>query len=115
MYFFVKYLMMLPAADTNARINNTLFLPTRSDHVPINVLAKATPISVHIGRKYVAELKPNGSALPNESSDAPGVFMMAKFRLSIFVLTADVTIMKLTALMEILRAFSSVSFLDIGW
>lgn len=51
----------------------------------MNIEERATPMRVHMGRKYVAELNPNGSVSGNESLEAPGVHIMAKFGLSIFL------------------------------
>lgn len=62
-----------------------------------------------MGKKYVAELKPNGS-VDSKLSSYPefGLHIMAKFGLSIFVLTADARMIKLTLHRLYLRAFSSV-------
>ena len=74
----------------------------------MKTLEMATPIKVQAGKKYVAELNPNGSVDSNESSLAPGVHMMAKLGFSILVFTAEARMIKLTLHSEYFRAFSSV-------
>jgi hypothetical protein len=77
----------------------------------MNILAIATPTRVHMGKKYVAELNPNGSVDGKESGCAPGAHMIAKLGFSILVFTAEARIIKLTDQREYLLEFSSVESL----
>ena len=64
----VKNLTTDPMALIHPNIKRITFRPNLSDNPPMATLDMATPINVVMGRKYVAELKPNGSVLGKEPS-----------------------------------------------
>ena len=57
------HLITDPAAEIQPRVTSKIFRPNLSDSPPMKIEERATPIRVHMGRKYVAELNPNGSLL----------------------------------------------------
>ena len=63
---------MDPTALIHPNISRRILRPNLSDKRPMKTLEMATPIRVQNGKKYVAELKPKGSVLGKESSDASG-------------------------------------------
>ena len=64
---------MDPTALIHPNIKRINLRPYLSDKPPMKTLERATPIKVHIGIKYVAELNAKGSVFSKESGDAPGV------------------------------------------